>query len=314
MQHNICNKILKKNMKKSDNLLKAIKKNVAAYVFLLPLLILLVIIKYYPFVTGVIKSFYNWNAANVNEFVGLANFKELFADPKFLVSMKQVLIYASSLVLINLVMPFTAVELVYNLKNSKLKNFFKLGFIIPLVVPMIVIILMWKWIYAGNYGVLNQFLSVIGLEEYTHAWLGEKQTALGAIIFIRFPWIAGLYYLIYFAGLQNIPVTLNEAAKIDGVTTLKRIFKIDIPLIYNQFKLVLILSIIKGFQIFQEPLVLTDGGPGISTLTPALYMYQKAFSYNRYGYASAIGVLLLVVMAVLTSINQKFINKSDSRN
>ncbi len=287
------------------------KRYLEAYLFLVPIITFLAVFKYYPFFTGIFRAFYRWNAANIDKFVGLDNFIELFKDANFGAAFRNILIYSASFLIINLTMPLFAAVLTYNIRNERLKKFFRLGFVVPMVVPMMVIILMWRWIYGGSFGVLNQFLQMIGLERWRHAWLGEPSTALGAIIFINFPWISGIYYLIYLAGLNNIPIDLHESAQIDGINHIQRLWYIDIPLIISQIKLVVMYALIVAMQVFQQPLVLTSGGPGTSTLTPALYMYQQAFTYDRFGYASSIGVILFIVLMALTIINQYIVKETD---
>ncbi|OGO80055.1 MAG: hypothetical protein A2Y21_11190 [Clostridiales bacterium GWC2_40_7] len=299
------------NIKRRPVFLKNIIRNKMAYLFLLPILVLLATIKYYPFFVAIIKSMYTWNGANVNKFIGLENYMALFQDKYFYISMGNILVISVATILINLSMPLMAAVLVFNLRNEQASSFFKIGFIVPMVVPMMVIILLWKWIYAGDYGILNQLLRLIGLESLKHAWLGDTSTALGAIIFINFPWIGGLPFLIYLAGLQAIPKDLFEVSKIDGVSTLQRLLYIELPLILSQMKLVVMYMLIHAFQVFEQPFILTGGGPGTATLTPALYLYDQGFTYSRLGYASSIGVVIFVVILILTFMNQIFLKNSD---
>lgn len=116
--------------------------------------------------------------------------------------------------------------------------------------------------------------------------------------------------LIYYAGLQAIPESIMDASRIDGATTLRRIFRIDIPLITGQLKLIFILNVIGGMQEFAWIFIMTNGGPGYATTVPALYMYDQAFSSGQFGYGSAIGLVLFVVIFALTLINYRFVRSS----
>jgi len=281
------------------------------YIFLIPIFLVLGTFKYIPFFNAVKMSFYNWNGANVKEFVGFDNFVRLFQDDTFYTSLKNIGIFTASGVLIQLTVPLLAAVLVFHVKQLKLQNLLKVWFVVPLVIPSIVIYLTWQWIFAGEYGVLNQLLEQLGLESWTHAWLGESKTAIWSIVFVNFPWIGGITFLLYLAGLMSIPSELFEVAKLDGMNAWQRFVRLELPLVRSQVKLVMVLTIINQIQSFENVLVLTNGGPGDKTITPALYLYTKGFSYSEMGYASAIGLVLFVILLLLTLINNKFVKNTD---
>jgi ABC-type sugar transport system permease subunit len=180
------------------------------------------------------------------------------------------------------------------------------------VAPLVVVILLWKFIYDPSVGLLNTLLGAVGLSALQHAWLGEFGTALPALMFIGFPFASGTSVLIYLAGLMNIPSEVMEAASLDGATGVRRILHVDLPLLMGQVKLFIVLGIIGGVQAFEIPLILTQGGPGWATEVPGLRMYQVAFEDNRFGYASAIGFVLFLVVLLLTFITFRFIRSSES--
>ncbi len=281
------------------------------YIFLIPIFLVLGTFKYIPFFNAVKMSFYNWNGANVKEFVGFDNFVRLFQDDTFYTSLKNIGIFTASGVLIQLTVPLLAAVLVFHVKQLKLQNLLKVWFVVPLVIPSIVIYWTWQWIFAGEYGVLNQLLEQLGLESWTHAWLGESKTAIWSIVFVNFPWIGGITFLLYLAGLMSIPSELFEVAKLDGMNAWQRFIQLELPLVRSQVKLVMVLTIINQIQSFENVLVLTNGGPGDKTITPALYLYTKGFSYSEMGYASAIGLVLFVILLLLTLINNKFVKNTD---
>lgn len=288
---------------------KTVKKHLIAYAFLIPIFLSMGLFKYYPFFTAILKSFYQWNGANIDKFIGFDNFVQLLKDPTFYVSLKNVTILTVSFVLIQLTFPLFAAVAVFH-TGTRLQNWYRVLFLVPLVVPYIIIFLLWRWIYMGN-GVLNTLLNQLGLEDWTHAWLGESATALGSIIFVNFPWIGGIYFLIYLAGLITISQELFEVGKLDGMNAWQRFLHIELPLVKNQIRLVVILAIIHQYQSFENVLVLTNGGPGFSTLTPALYLYKKGFEYNELGYASAIGVVIFVILVAFTLAANKLIKPTE---
>jgi ABC-type sugar transport system permease subunit len=141
-------------------------------------------------------------------------------------------------------------------------------------------------------------------------WLGDSNLALYSIMFMGFPWVGTISMLIFYAGLQSIPTSVLESAKLDGATGLRRFISIDFPLILGQFKLLLILGIIGGIQAFQTVLILTYGGPGKSTQMPGLTMFREAFNYGNLGYGTTIGVVMFLIILLLTYVNMKYIRPS----
>ncbi|WP_407267788.1 carbohydrate ABC transporter permease [Radiobacillus sp. PE A8.2] len=289
---------------------QVVRKMFIAYIFLLPAVLTLGIIKYFPFAQGVYKSLFSWNGANVDKFIGLDNYIELFQDPVFLTSLLNIVIITISYLIGQIIFPLTAAIGVFHLPK-KIQSVYKTLFIVPMIVPLIIIFLLWRWIYMGDYGVINELLNVIGLENWARDWLGNSETALWSIVFVNFPWIGTIAFLIFLAGLIAISPELYEAGRIDGMGVWQRIRYIELPLIKNQIRLVVILSVITPFQSFENILILTQGGPGYRTMTPAYYLYKSGFEYNQLGYASAIGVVVFVILITFTILANKFIKPSE---
>lgn len=298
---------------RKQHLMERIWKNRNAYFFLIPILGFLCTFKYYTFFTAIKESFFKWNGANVNEWIGLENYAKILQENTFWIAMKNVSIITISNVVICVTFPLFAAIMVYSCKNKHISNFFKILYIVPMVVPSLVVFLMWKWIYAFDTGAINQFLRMCGLDNLVHSWLGEPGTALAAIIMIGFPFIGafGLQFLVYLGGLLNISIDICESARLDGINWWQNIIYMELPLLKSQMKMFVMLAIINSMQSFENILVLTDGGPGKSTIVPALYMYKQAFTHSNMGYASAIGVLLFLLVLMFTIFNYKYVNKQD---
>ena len=209
------------------------------------------------------------------------------------------------------VIPFMAAEIIMLLSSDKLKYFFRTAFLVPMVVPGMVILMIWRLVYDPNVGMLNQALTSVGLEKLTASWLGDPQLALLSIVFMGFPWIGAFALLIYIAGLMHIPSSVFEAYQLESRSLLKRIVAIDIPLVKGQTRMLMILTFIGTIQEFQTILIMTSGGPGISTYVPALRMYMQAFEYNHFGYGAAIGLVLFLMILLITFINMKVIKAEE---
>ena len=270
------------------------------FLFLIPALILLLSFRYIPAVSAIFHSFTYWNIPEPGEFIGLENYQALFDDPIFIKSLGNILKYMVGRTALVLVMAFVGAELVYNLSSDRWRNIWRMVFTIPMVIPITVNLLVWQQVYAGRQGMLNEFLTGIGAMARPYPWLGRPDTALPALIFIGFPAVAGFGFLIILAALQNLSSEVNDAALIDGCSRLRRVFAIDLPAIRGPLALILILSLNQGMQEFAPMLVMTQGGPINTTMSPAYYLYIQGFTYGKHGYASAIGAVLMLMTLALS--------------
>ncbi len=282
------------------------------YLMLIPTFALLLTFNYYPAFMGLYRAFFKWDIGLPPEFLGLGNFEKLFIrDDTFLKSLRHVSLLTSWRVISAVTFPFIVAELIFNLRSNVHKYTYRVLTILPAVVPGIVILLLWQFIYDGTHGLLNAFLEGVGLEDWQQPWLGSPKTALYAVTFMGFPWVGGVTVLIYLAGLQGISDEVIDSSLVDGCSGLRRIFSIDIPLILGQFKLIIVLAVIGGLQGWVAVFVMTAGGPGTASMVPGLWMYNNAFLWNKMGYASAIGMFLFVLIMGLTIINVKFVKTGD---
>lgn len=293
--------------KKKKSLLHDILKNSSLYILLLPTLTLLLLFKYYPVAVALYRSLFDWNGGLVSTYVGFDNFINMFRDEIFLTSVKNLMVYVIFLVPLTVVMPFIAAELLVNLKNTKAADFFRNIYISPLVVPGIVTLLLWKFMYIPEIGALNKILEGLGLGALKQNWLGNPDIAIFSVILASMPFIVPFRLLIFIAGLQNIPREIYEFAAIEGASRFVILIKIDIPFSLSQVKLALMLAILNVLEGFDSIFVLTMGGPIDSTINPALYMYKVANQYVQYGYSAAIGLVIFLAVFILTIINNKLI-------
>jgi len=272
-----------------------------------PTFILLMIFNYYPAFLAIIRSFFRWDIGDEATFIGLANFIELFHDAIFLQSMVNISKLLLFIVVVNLTIPLFVAEMIFLVKSVKWNYLLRVLFVIPMLVPPVVTWVLWKFIYSDA-GLLTTFLEAINKEQWIWGWLSHQKTALASIAFVGFPFAYGFNILIYYAGLNNIPKSLLESARLDGVSAFQMFFKIHLPMILGQVRLLLVVTIIAVLQGFESVYILTgDGGPGYETMLPGLYMFFNGFTYNRMGYACAIGVVLFSIMLVFTILNNKYV-------
>lgn len=287
------------------------RQTITAYVLLLPTFILLGAFNYFPALSGLYHAFTRWEEGRVAVFNGLDNFKTMMSDVVLWRGIGNMLTLLVAGLFKSIVVPFVAAELVLALISDRLRYLFRTLFLIPMVVPGMVSILIWGFIYDPNMGMLNQALQAMGLDRLQQNWLGEPSLALPSIIFMGFPWVGAFGLLIFMAGLMDIPDSVYESFRMESNNLLKRIFAIDIPLVKSQVRMLIILCFIGSLQDFQTIMILTDGGPGLSTSVPALRMYHEAFRFTHYGYGSAIGLLLFIIVMLLTILNMKVLKRSE---
>jgi ABC-type sugar transport system permease subunit len=266
-------------------------------VLLLPSLLLIGVFSYYPAVRSLIGGFYQWNGFSPPTYAGVSQFKEYVQSPTFGTEAKNLAVLVGGSVLITLVSQFTAAEIVSHLPR-RAAAVAKYLLVLPIVLPPLVLIEVWAYLFQPGSGLIDKVFSAVGMPQST--WLADPHVALVSILLVGFPWISNLGFLIFLGGLQNLPRDVLDAGRLDGMSALRRVFAVDIPLLMPQFRIVVILSGIFAVQNFIPILLLTNGGPGTATLVPGLDMYQSAFSNDQYGYGMAIGTLLFAVMLIFT--------------
>jgi len=282
------------------------------YFLLLPCFILLILFSYYPAFLALWGSIFTLDYGRDGEFIGLQNFTNLLSDVRFTTSVRNVVLLTIFGTITAITIPVFVAEWIFRLKSDRAQYWYRIIMVWPAIVPGLVTLLLWKFIYDPYYGLLNALLNAVGLDQWADkAWLADPDLALYALMFSSFPFVGGIGVLIYLAGLQSISIEIYDAAKIDGASGMRQFLTIDLPLIKGQIRLNMVLSIIGGLQALTGPLVLTNGGPVDATLVPGLYMYELAFTYGRLGYASAIGVYVFIAVLVLTILNMKLFRDKD---
>lgn len=284
-----------------------------AYLFLLPSLLLTGWFSYVPAYTALTRAFTDWDGLNPPNFTGLENFRRAVSDPVMQEAGGHSAIWVALGLLLAVIPPLLVAELIYHLRGQRRQYFYRTLFVVPIVIPSLVLLLVWSNFYRSD-GLINQVLGALHLTSLQHGWLSNPSTALYSLIFLGFPYIDAFYLLLLYAGLQGIPREVTEAARLDGASGLRRVFSIDLPLLAPQLRLIALLAIIGNVQYFISPLVLTSGGPGNATTVPALLMYQTATKFGEYGYAMAIAVLLFLVVVALTALSQRLSRNSAAQS
>ena len=292
-------------------------------VWILPALVLVALFMLYPIASAFLHSFTNWDGGSVADVIWLDNYKEVLVDRLFWISMLNVVILTVGGMILGNAASILLAELLFNLKGSKLTGVYRFLFVLPAMVPGIVVLLLWqKLILSGSStGVLNLIIGAAGIAP--QEWFNSNNTALVflSIFLYGFPWMGGTSFLIYLAGFNNISREVIEASRLDGLSTFGRVFRIDLPLIQGQIKYFLVFGIIQGLQNYTMQYAITNGAPGeivngmqSGTVVPGFYIYQLIYGSSRigaYGYACAIGVVMFLIILVITILNNKFFKSDD---
>lgn len=270
-----------------------------------PSVALVVAFSYYPALRSIAGSLTSWNGFNPPQFVGFENYAQYFSNPVLPIELRNLVILVFGGILIALIFPFVGAELVHFIYPDWLQNIIKYLLVIPMVIPVIVVINVWAYLLNPSEGLVDGFLRLFHVPPIQ--WFSDPKTALLSILLIGFPWVSGLAFLIFLAGIQGIPADVFDASMIDGANVLRRVRQIDLPLIIPQIRFVVVIVGVAMVQNFIPILVLTDGGPGNATMVPGLDMYQAAFSSSEYGYGMAIGTLLFLGLLAFTFLVLRFL-------
>lgn len=270
----------------------------------------------YPNFISAYYSLLDWNGSTKPVFIGLQNFKKLFTDPYIPIVIKNNLIISlivpAFVVMLSLLLAYALTH-----KNFTEKKIYRNVFFIPNVLSTVIVALIFTFVFDGGFGLINNILTSIGLDKFTDFyWLGTESTALPSLMICMVWGGVGTYLIIFMNAMNAIPKTIYESAIIDGANNMTRLFKITIPLIWGVIKVSLLFYIIGLFKGYEFIMVMTNGGPGNSTNVIGLYMFNLAFGtiasgtgQHHYGYASAIGMVLFVILVLTKLLIDKFGNR-----
>ena len=264
------------------------------WAFVAPFLFFYGVFLIYPAIEVVYLSLTNSDIAGQGAFVGLQNYIALIRDQDFWGSVLHTIYFVVLTVVPNTAMGFLLALLVFRLKRLRLPVLS--AFFLPFVLPVSVVTTGALWILDTNFGIVNYLFGT------PISWFQDPTWAMPAVALVTIWWTVGFNMLLFIAGLQNISPDLYEAAAIDGANAFQRFISITCPLVWPVTSLVLILQLIAQFKIFDQVYLLTQGGPYNSTMVVLLYMYRQAFQQNRGGYASAVAIVLVVIMLLISAL------------
>lgn len=277
----------------------------AAYLYIAPAILLYLVFYGFPIVISCGLMFFDYNIVSAPVFVGLDNIKSVFSNPDigtvFLNSSKLLVLLVFSHVVLGL-----ALALLVNASGKRMSAVMQTVIYIPTVLTTASVGVAWRFMFNTDLGAINYILSLLGLEKVP--WLTSSKYALFAIVIFSIWKFVGTPFIYYFLGLQNIPQSLYEAAQIDGAGKLQIFRRITLPMLTPTIFMVLVLSFISYLQCFDEPFILTSGGPGLSTTTVNLQIYNY-FNSGKMSHSSILSIVMLVIVIAITALQFKMSKK-----
>jgi multiple sugar transport system permease protein len=291
--------------------MKSFLANKTPYFFIAPAIILLSLFSILPIFVALFISFTDLDLVGIADwssisFVGLENYKEVVSDPIFVKSILNTLFYVVIGVPLVIILSL-AIALLINFGKARIFKAFRVVFYMPSITNVVAVAVVWSYLYNPHLGLFNHILNLLNLPDVP--WLQDPTMAKISLILLALWRAIGLNMIIFLAALQGIPKTYYEAAQLDGANNWKQLTKITIPLLRYAIFFVSITTMIGWLQFFEEPFVMTNGGPLDSTTSVALFIYRNGFQFSNFGYAAAGSFILFIAIIIITLIQFKIQNK-----
>lgn len=275
-------------------------------VFLIPGIIVFLLLIVFPFLANIGVSFTRWTGVGTPTWIGLANYQKAISDSTFWTSFRNnlYLIVAMTIIptIIGLFLAVMLFDYIANRFGTGIASFFRAGFYLPQVIPVVVAAMAWRWILQPNWGALNWLLNSVGFSSLTRNWLGDAATAMPSVMGMMVWFQIGYPLVIFMAALQRIDPELYEAAAIDGATWLQRFSYITIYLIRPEIYVVVLTTTIHALKIFGPIFAMTKGGPGTATYVASYFSYKNFFENSKVGYGATMATVLTFIVILLTIV------------
>ena len=282
-----------------------------AYLYLAPAFAFYLLFAFGPLLYTTWLSFFDWDGLTVGTWTGLDNYREVLEDPdiraSFVHSLELILFYAVLPTLLGLLLASV-------IAHGRVRGvtFFRAVLFLPQTIAVVVVAIAWQWIYAPE-GPINEALDFVGLDSVSRGWLGDFTFALPALGLVG-SWIMfGLCLVLFLAGIQKIPNTLYEAARVDGAGRVREFFAVTLPGLRGELAVALTITTIMALRTFDLIYVATSGGPGTTTTVPSWLVFQNAFSTGRVGLAAAVAVVLTAIIFVVAFAITRLVDRDPSR-
>ncbi|HYX84396.1 MAG TPA: sugar ABC transporter permease [Gaiellales bacterium] len=298
----------RRRRRRPRQILREMRREWTAYLFLSPGLILFFVFFLFSLAFSFYLSFHQWDILNpAKPYVGLDNYRELRHDPYFRTALVNTFWFTFWSVPLSIAAGL-AIALLLN-RQIRVRGLFRTLFYLPVVTPLIVSALIWKWVYNGDFGLANYYLEKLHLIHHPIEWLSDPNLAMPSVIVMSIWTRVGFCMVVYLAGLQAIPEEYYEAARVDGASSWRQFRHITLPLLGPSTFFLFVLTIIQSWQVFDQIFVMTGGGPLRATTTVVYYIWQTGFQQFTMGYAAAVAYTLFAIIFVFTMLQVWYWNR-----
>jgi raffinose/stachyose/melibiose transport system permease protein len=277
--------------------------------FVLPAVLVFTVFTFIPLLNAIRISFTEFSGVGVERWVGLENYKTILTNPTYLGVLKVTLIYSCIVVVLQNAIALCIAALLYS--TPSIRSFARVALLVPSMYSAVIAAYIWEFIYSPLGGGLNELLRVIGMESSRQIWLGDPSIALYSVSAVQIWMYVGYSTAIFLAGFLAIPQEIHDAAKMDGANSIQRFFKIDVPMLAPAFTVNITLSTIGTLKAFEMPLVLTHGGPDGATTTIGLQFFNTLFGEYKFGLASALAIVILLLTLAVTYIQNLYLARRE---
>ena len=255
-----------------------------------------------------ISSFTRWNGYGSPIWVGFSNYLRAAGDTIFLNSFKHVFIYILATIILEVAVGLILAGILSSRKNS---DIYRIALFVPVMLPMVIVAVLWRFVFNGDFGLLNGVMEKIGKPEWQQIWLGDPKFALAAICFVS-GWVySGFYLAIFYAGLQRLPREVIESAALDGANQRNIFWRIKVPMIRRLWEVAVLICVTGGIQGFDLFYVMTNGGPYYATEVPTTYMVRTVFRDQEIGYGSALAIIVTTSVLLVGVLYSKLRRSSE---
>jgi len=266
------------------------------FLYLLPAVLVYGLFLLLPLLASLGISFTEWDGISMPVFAGVANYLRMFSDPVFWIALGNNAILMLFYTLLPISVGLLLCSFLYETRNNTERSVLRILFFLPYIMPMAVLGVVWRWLYNPAFGPIDQFLRTVGLPQLAMSWLGDFTWALPAVGMVATWYFFGFCLVLFMAGLQRMDPSLLEAADLDGSSRRRKFIRITLPGLRPELRIALLLTVIASLKAFDLVYVMTQGGPGTSTMVTNIFMYKQGFDLHYFGYASSVAVFSMVIV------------------
>jgi len=269
------------------------------FLYVLPAVLVYAVFLLLPLLASLGISFTEWDGTSLPVFSGVSNYLRMFSDPVFWIALGNNAILMLFYTLLPISIGLLLCSFLYDTRNNSERSVLRILFFLPYIMPMAVLGVVWRWLYNPAFGPIDQLLRAIGLPQLAMSWLGDFTWALPAVGLVATWYFFGFCLVLFMAGLQRMDPSLLEAADLDGSSRRQKFMRITLPGLRPEVRIALLLTVIASLKAFDLVYVMTQGGPGTSTMVTNIFMYKQGFDLHYFGYASSVAVFsMLIVLGI----------------